>query len=85
GMLRAPDWQAAATGPDAPARAGAVISRLAADAACLPLATASVDALLSNFALHWCPDPLQLMRELRRVVRADGLAQLAIPVAGSLD
>ena len=53
----------------------AIAGRLAADAARLPLAGASVDALLSNFALHWCPEPLPLMRELRRVVRADGLAQ----------
>lgn len=82
GMLRVPEWGRA---PGAVEPGPAPLNRLVADAACLPLAAGSVDALLSNFALHWCPEPLPLMRELRRVVRADGLAQLAIPVAGSLD
>lgn len=72
-MLTLPDWGA-----------GEGISRVVADAASLPLAHASVDTLYSNFALHWCPEPEALLRELRRVLRADGLAHVVIPVAGSL-
>ncbi len=82
GMLRVPEWQVAA---DAVTAGKAPLQRLCADAAGLPLATASIDVLTSNFALHWCPQPLPLLRELRRVIRADGLARLVIPVAGSLD
>lgn len=76
GMLRVPEWQEAGVAP---------LHRLCADAAVLPLLTASMDVLTSNFALHWCPQPVALLRELRRVCRPDGLARLVIPVAGSLD
>lgn len=72
-MLMLPDWGA-----------GEGISRVVADAAGLPLAPACIDTLYSNFALHWCPAPEALLRELRRVLRADGLAHVVIPVAGSL-
>lgn len=80
GMLRAPEWQVAAD-----AAAPRSLRRICADAAELPLVTASIDVLTSNFALHWCPQPLSLLREMRRVIRQDGLARLVIPVAGSLD
>lgn len=76
GMLRAGDWR---DGCDQ-----VVPMLLCADAVNLPLASASVDVLVSNFALHWCPQPLLVLRELRRVLRADGCARLVIPVAGSL-
>lgn len=76
GMLRAPEWQGVSAAP---------LHRLCADAAALPLPAASMDVLTSNFALHWCPQPLALLRELQRVCRPDGLARLVIPVAGSLD
>lgn len=76
GMLRAPAWRE-------PCPAGAP-RRLCADAARLPLADGCVDMLVSNFALHWCPGPPDLMRELRRVMRLGGEAGLVIPVAGSL-
>jgi len=78
GMLRAPDW-ADGEAPGTPAP-----DRLCADAEALPLMAESVDLLVSNFALHWCPRPDALLRELRRVARADAQACLVIPVEGSL-
>lgn len=76
-MLGLPDWDDADD-----TRAG--ITRLVADAASLPLASASIDTLYSNFALHWCPQPQALLRELQRVMRPGGMAHVVIPVAGSL-
>lgn len=58
--------------------------RICADASSLPFANASIDLLLSNFALHWCDDPSQVLSEMHRVSTADGLAFCVIPVAGSL-
>jgi len=48
-----------------------------ADAARLPLATASVDLLWSNLALHWLDDPLAALREFARVTRRDGLVMFS--------
>ena len=42
------------------------------DAECLPLATASVDMVVSNLALQWC-DPQRVFTEARRVLRPGGL------------
>jgi len=42
------------------------------DAERLPVATASVDLLLSNLSLQWC-DPPTVFAEARRVLRAGGL------------
>ncbi len=42
------------------------------DAERLPVATASVDMLLSNLSLQWC-DPPTVFTEARRVLRAGGL------------
>ncbi len=75
GMLSASGWQSGSF-PS--------LHRICADAAALPLAAGSIDVLVSNFALHWCPQPTALLRELRRVVSADAVACLVIPVAGSL-
>lgn len=72
-MLRGPAWPAAG-GP----------MRLCADASALPLADAAVDAVVSHFALHWCPSPLAVLTELGRVLVPGGQAHLVIPVAGSL-
>ena len=41
--------------------------RLQADAARLPLATASVDLVFSNLMLQWCSDLLPPLAEVRRV------------------
>lgn len=75
GMLRVAEWS-----PPLAAK----LCRLAADVARLPLATGSVDLLISNFALHWCLAPSALMIELHRVLRAGGSAHLVIPIEGSL-
>lgn len=58
--------------------------RICADASSLPFANASIDLLLSNFALHWCDDPAQVLAEMHRVSTTDGRAFCVIPVAGSL-
>ena len=47
-------------------------SRLCADAEVLPLATASVDMLVSNLTLQWC-DPARAFAEFRRVLRPGGV------------
>lgn len=46
---------------------------ICADFSRLPLATASVDVIWSNLALHWHPQPDLIFAEWRRVLRADGL------------
>ncbi len=46
---------------------------LAADAACLPLATASQGLVWSNLMLHWLDDPLPALREMQRVLEVGGL------------
>lgn len=48
-------------------------TRLAADAARLPLADASVDLIAAGMLLHWCEDPAAVLREARRVLRYPGL------------
>jgi len=47
--------------------------QLCGDFTRLPLATASVDLVWSNMALHWAADPPAVLRELARVLAADGL------------
>ena len=44
-----------------------------ADFAQLPLPRASIDFLWSNLALHWHPQPHQVIKEWARVLRTDGL------------
>ncbi len=46
---------------------------LCADLAALPLADGSIDFAWSNMALHWMAEPLAALRELHRVLGADGL------------
>lgn len=43
------------------------------DFARLPLASASIDLVWSNMALHWAADPLAVLREFQRVLAPDGL------------
>ena len=46
---------------------------LCGDFAQLPIATASVDLVWSNMALHWAADPIPVLREFHRVLAVDGL------------
>ncbi len=55
-------------------------NEICADATALPLQDNSVDVVLSNMALQWCPDPFVCLREIRRVLKHDGQAVLRILV-----
>ena len=59
-------WRAVSGSPDVPQLA-------CADFGKLPLASASIDLLWSSHALHWHPQPHQVMREWARILRVDGL------------
>lgn len=48
----------------------------------IPLASNSVDRLISSFALHWVSP--NVLAELIRVTKTGGQIHLAIPVSGSL-
>jgi malonyl-CoA O-methyltransferase len=62
----------------------AKLQRVVASALAIPLRDHSIDAVISHFAVHWCLAPAAVAAEMHRVLRHDGVAQLAIPVAGSL-
>lgn len=47
--------------------------RICADAQQLPLRDASVDLVFSNLMIEWCADPDSAFREIRRVLRPEGL------------
>jgi malonyl-CoA O-methyltransferase len=51
--------------------------RLCADAAALPLATASVDLIFSSLMLQWCSDLQRPLAEARRVLKPGGLFALS--------
>ena len=51
-------------------------TRLCADAAQLPLATESIDVIVSNLMLHHCPDPDAVLAEARRALRIPGVLLL---------
>jgi malonyl-CoA O-methyltransferase len=51
--------------------------RVCADAAALPLRTASVDLVFSNLMLQWCNDPDAVFGECRRVLKPGGLLTFA--------
>lgn len=46
---------------------------VAADAGALPLADESTALAWSSLVLHWCADPIAVLREWRRILRHDGL------------
>jgi malonyl-CoA O-methyltransferase len=48
-----------------------------ADAARLPLADGSVDLVFSNLMLQWCDPPDAVLREIRRVLKPDGVVVLS--------
>jgi malonyl-CoA O-methyltransferase len=47
--------------------------KLCADANHLPLTDDSVDIVISNLMMQWCPDTMQLFAECHRVLKNDGL------------
>ena len=60
------------------------LSWLCADAAALPLADASLDLVVSNLAIQWCPDLAQVLTELHRVLRPGGRALINTLAPGTL-
>jgi SAM-dependent methyltransferase len=56
-----------------------------ADITKLPFPDASFDLLLCNHVLEHVPDDRLAMREMRRVLKADGLAFLQVPIATKLE
>ena len=44
-----------------------------ADMSALPLADQSSELLFSNLVMHWCPDPISLFAEFRRVLTPAGM------------
>ncbi|MBY5931149.1 methyltransferase domain-containing protein [Halomonas sp. DP8Y7-3] len=57
---------------------------LKADAQSLPLATASIDLLVSNLAIQWCPDLAQVLANVHRVLRPGGRAVINTLLPGTL-
>jgi malonyl-CoA O-methyltransferase len=57
---------------------------LQADAALLPVATASIDKLFSSLMLQWCPKPERVLSEIARVLAPDGRMVLTTLVDGTL-
>ena len=43
------------------------------DIGALPFGTRCADMLFSNLATYWCPDPLAMFSEFRRVLQPDGM------------
>ena len=52
---------------------------LQADAAAIPLRSATLDSVLSGFAIHILPDPAAALAEVIRVLRPGGLVAFSIP------
>ncbi|MAY72968.1 MAG: SAM-dependent methyltransferase [Halomonas sp.] len=55
-----------------------------ADAQAMPLADASLDLVISNLAIQWCPDLKQVLAELHRVLAPGGRAILNTLLPGTL-
>jgi malonyl-CoA O-methyltransferase len=43
------------------------------DIGALPFATRSADMVVANLASYWCPEPMAMFSEFRRVLRPDGM------------
>ena len=65
-------------------RGSAMADWLCADAEQLPLADESVDLVLSNLAIQWCPDPNRLAREWFRVLQPGGVVAVSTLGPGTL-
>lgn len=60
------------------------ICYLCADAEAIPLKDSSVDVVISNFAIQWCPDRRGLFREISRVLVPGGLFVFSMPGVDTL-
>ena len=58
---------------------------LCADMEALPLAAGSVDLVVSNLALQWCPDLPRALGEMRRVLAPGGAVLFSTFGAGTLE
>jgi malonyl-CoA O-methyltransferase len=68
-------------------RRSGVLRRLkavCADMSALPLADQSSELLFSSLAMHWCPDPVSLFAEFRRVLTPGGMLLFSSFGPGSL-
>lgn len=65
-------------------RRSAPLDPLCADLGQLPIAAQSMDLVFSNMALHWCPDPMRLFAEIRRVLRPSGMLLFSTLGAASM-
>lgn len=73
--------------PDMLAKAaelGLAKAYIQADAATLPLQSASVDKLFSSLMLQWCKDPASVLGQIKRVLKAKGQFVITTLVDGSL-
>ncbi|WP_053981462.1 malonyl-ACP O-methyltransferase BioC [Marinagarivorans algicola] len=57
---------------------------IAADAESLPIASQSIDGIMSSLAIQWCEMPAVLMHELYRVLKPGGWAVIATLGPGTL-
>lgn len=60
------------------------VSYYPGDAEQIPFEDKAFDLVYSNFMLQWCPDPVQALTEMRRVLRRGGQLVLSLPAAGTL-
>ena len=49
------------------------VAAICADARSLPIAGNTIDLIFSNLLLQHCPDPLSILKEVRRVLRFPGV------------
>lgn len=60
------------------------VNYVCADAEALPLANHSVDVVVSNFAIQWCPDKVALFNEVARVLSPGGVFVFSMPGSDTL-
>ena len=60
------------------------IGYLCADAEAIPLKDNSVNVVISNFAIQWCPDRSALFREISRVLVPGGVFVFSMPGVDTL-
>ncbi len=60
---------------------GLAVTRVCGDIEHLPLAPSSVDAVVSVLSLHWCNDPVSVLKQAREALRPGGLF-LAVLLGG---